>query len=216
MKLFIDTANLEEIKTAAAWGLLDGVTTNPSWIARDGQGKTFKQIIQEICKIVDGPVSAETVSADTDGIIKEAKELAGWHKNVYVKVVCTPAGLLAVKALKQMRINTNVTLVFTPAQVLLAAKAGATLISPFLGRLEKNGGDATALLNGAVQIIHNYKFSSQILAASMHTAPMVEQAALAGADIATVSFSVLEQLYKHPLTDQGIAKFNEDWAKAQR
>ena len=216
MKLFLDTANLDEIKTVADWGLLDGVTTNPSWIARDSGQKTFKQIILEICKIVDGPVSAETVSPDTAGIIKEAVMLASWHKNVYVKVVCTPEGLRAVKQLKQMKIKTNVTLVFSPAQALSAAKAGATLISPFLGRLNKNGGDATALITSAVQIIKNYKFASQILAASMHTPQMVEQAALVGADIATMPFSVFEQLYKHPLTDKGIETFNADWAKTRK
>ncbi len=216
MKLFIDTANLDEIKTAASWGVIDGVTTNPSWIARDGGNKTFKEIILEICKIVDGPISAETVSPDAEGIIKEAKELVKWHKNIYVKIVCTTEGLKAVKELSRLGIKTNVTLVFAPSQVLVAAKAGATLISPFLGRLNKNGGDSHALITSAVQIIKNYNFSSQILAASMHTPEMVVEAALAGAHIATMPFAVLEKLYQHPLTDVGIKKFLEDWAKAKK
>lgn len=216
MKLFLDTANIEEIKTAASWGLIDGVTTNPSWIARDGGNKTFKQVIAEICKIVDGPISAETISPDAVGIIREAKEISKWHKNIYVKVVCTVEGLKAVKELTRLKIKTNVTLVFSPAQVLLAAKSGATLISPFLGRLAKNGGDATELITDAVQIIKNYSFKSQILAASMHTPEMVVQAAVVGAHIATMPFAVLEQLYKHPLTDKGIETFNTDWKKAKK
>ncbi|MSR78841.1 MAG: fructose-6-phosphate aldolase [Candidatus Taylorbacteria bacterium] len=216
MKLFIDTANLEEIKTAASWGVLDGVTTNPSWIARDGGGLTFKELILEICKIVDGPISAETVSLDAEGMIKEGKEIAKWHKNIYIKVVCTIEGLKAVKEFDRLGIKTNVTLVFAPSQVLVAAKAGATLISPFLGRLNKNGGDSHALIASAVQIIKNYNFASQILAASLHTPEMVVDAALAGAHIGTMPFTVMEALYKHPLTDKGIEKFLEDWTKAKK
>ncbi len=210
MKLFIDTANLEEIKTAASWGILDGVTTNPTLIAKEG--RDFKKTILEITKMVDGPISAETVSEDAAGMIKEGKEFAKWHKNIHVKVPCTAEGIKAVVAFKKLKIKTNVTLVFSANQVLLAAKAGATLISPFVGRLVDAGEDGMQMIAESVQIIENYGFESQILVASVRDPRMVTDAALLGAHIATVPFKILEQVFKHQLTEAGIKKFLQDWA----
>ena len=214
MKLFIDTANLDEIKTAASWGILDGVTTNPTLIAKEG--RDFKKTILEICKMVDGPISAETVSLDAEGMVKEGKEFVTWHKNVHVKVPCTAEGIKAVVAFKKLKIKTNVTLVFSTNQVLLAAKAGATLISPFVGRLVDAGENGMNMIAESVQIIENYGFESQILVASVRDPRMVTDAATLGAHIATVPFKVLEMLFKHPLTDVGIKKFLEDWAKVSK
>lgn len=211
MKLFIDTANLDEIKTAASWGIIDGVTTNPTLIMK--AGGDFKQTILEICKIVNGPISAETVSPNAEGMIEEGKEFAKWHKNIHVKVPCTSEGIKAVKEFSKLGIKTNVTLVFSPNQVLLAAKAGATLISPFVGRLDDVGEDGMKMIEASLAIIKNYNFTSQILVASVRSSAHVERAAVLGAHIATVPFKVLEQLFKHPLTDKGIEMFNSDWAK---
>lgn len=211
MQLFIDSANLEEIKTAASWGILNGATTNPSLIAKEG--KDFKKTILEICKLIKGPVSAETVSLDAAGMVKEGKEFAGWHKNIYVKVPCTIEGIKAVQAFKKLKIRTNVTLVFSPNQVLLAAKAGADLISPFVGRLDDAGEDGMEMIAKSIAIIENYNFTSRILVASVRSPLMVERAAILGAHIATVPFKILEQMYQHPLTDSGIKKFLEDWEK---
>lgn len=209
MKLFIDSANLEEVKIAADWGIINGVTTNPTLIAKEG--KKFKKTILEICKMVNGPISAETISLDASGMVKEGKEFASWHKNIYVKVPATVEGLKAVQQFKKLKIKTNVTLVFSANQVLLAAKAGADLISPFVGRLDDAGEDGLRMIAESLQIIENYNFTSQILVASVRSALTVERSAIVGAHIATVPFKVLEQLYKHPLTDQGIKKFLEDW-----
>lgn len=214
MKLFIDTANLEEIKTAASWGIIDGVTTNPTLIAKEG--KDFKSVVQEICSIVDGPISAEAVSLDAAGMVKEGKEFAKWHKNIHVKVPCTAEGIKAVVEFSKLGIKTNVTLVFSANQVLLAAKAGATLISPFVGRLVDAGENGMDMIAESVQIIENYNFSSQILVASVRDTRMVTDAAVIGAHIATVPFKVLEACFKHPLTDKGIEKFLQDWEKAKK
>ena len=214
MKLFIDTANLDEIKTAASWGIIDGVTTNPTLIAREG--RDFKKTILEITKMVDGPISAETVSLDAAGMVKEGKEFAKWHKNIHVKVPCTSEGIKAVKEFGKLGIKTNVTLVFSVSQVLLAAKAGATLISPFVGRLADAGEDAMQMIAESVQIIDNYNFESQLLVASVRDTRMVTDAATFGAHIATCPFKVLEAMFKHPLTDKGIEKFLEDWKKANK
>lgn len=211
MKLFIDSANLEEIKTAASWGVLSGVTTNPTLIAKEG--KNFKKTILEICKMVNGPISAETISLDAKGMVKEGKEFARWHKNVYVKVPATVAGMQAVMQLKKLKIKTNVTLVFSANQILLAAKAGADLISPFVGRLDDAGEDGLRVVAEGLEIIERYHFTSEILVASIRSPLTVERAALMGAPIATVPFKILEQLYNHPLTDQGIKKFLEDWKR---
>lgn len=213
MQLFIDSANLEEIKTAASWGILNGATTNPSLIAKEG--KDFKKTILEICKLVNGPVSAETVSPNAAGMVKEGKIFATWHKNIYVKVPCTIEGIKAVQAFKKLKIKTNVTLVFSPNQVLLAAKAGADLISPFVGRLDDAGEDGMEMIVKSFAIIENYNFTSKILVASVRSPLMVERAAALGAHIATVPFKILEQLYQHPLTDSGIKKFLEDWKKVK-
>jgi transaldolase len=211
VKLFIDSANLEEIKTAASWGVLSGVTTNPTLIAKEG--KNFKKTILEICKMVNGPISAETISLDAKGMVKEGKEFACWHKNVYVKVPATVAGMQAVMQLKKLKIKTNVTLVFSANQILLAAKAGADLISPFVGRLDDAGEDGLRVVAEGLEIIERYHFTSEILVASIRSPLTVERAALMGAPIATVPFKILEQLYNHPLTDQGIKKFLEDWKR---
>lgn len=211
MKFFIDTANIEEIKTAHAWGVVDGVTTNPSLVAKEG--RDFKQVVLEICDIVDGPVSAEVISLVADEMMVEAKELATWHKNVVVKIPCTPDGLKAVKQLTALGIKTNVTLVFSANQVLLAAKAGATYISPFVGRLDDAGEDGLQMIANSVAIIENYNFSSQILVASIRSPLTVQKAAILGAHVATIPFKVLQQMFKHPLTDIGIKTFLADWTK---
>lgn len=209
MKLFLDTANLEEIKTAASWGVIDGITTNPTLIAKEG--RDFKQTIQEICSYVDGPVSAETISQDAQGMINEGREFATWHNNIHVKVPATIEGIKATKALSEAGIKTNVTLVFSLNQVLLAAKAGATFISPFIGRLDDIGDQGMNLISEAMEVIEAYRYSSQILVASVRTARMVADAALLGAHIATVPYKILEQMYQHPLTDSGLKKFLADW-----
>lgn len=214
MKFFIDTANIQEIKTAHAWGLLDGVTTNPSLVAKEG--RDFKQVVLEICAIIDGPVSAEVISLEADKMIIEAKELAVWHKNIVVKIPCTPDGLKAVKELTKLGIKTNVTLVFSANQVLLAAKAGATYISPFVGRLDDIGDDGLQMIADSVAIIKNYNFTSQILVASIRSPITVQKAAVLGAHVATIPFKVLQQLFRHPLTDNGIKTFLDDWDKLKK
>ncbi len=211
MKLFIDSANIQEIETAASWGVIDGVTTNPTLIAKEG--KDFKKTILQICKLVNGPISAETISLDAEGMVKEGKIFAAWHKNIYVKVPATIEGIKAVKKFKALKIKTNVTLVFSSNQVLLAAKAGANLISPFVGRLDDAGEDGMRMVAESLQIIENYNFESKILVASVRSPLAIERAAMMGAHITTAPFKVLEQMYKHPLTDQGIQKFLEDWKK---
>jgi len=211
MKFFIDTANIEEIKTAHAWGVVDGVTTNPSLIAKEG--RDFKQVVLEICDIVDGPVSAEVISLKAEEMVTEAKELVTWHKNVVIKIPCTPDGLKAVKQLTGLGVKTNVTLVFSANQVLLAAKAGATYISPFVGRLDDAGEDGLQMIANSLAIIENYNFTSQILVASIRSPLTVQKAAILGAHVATIPFKVLQQMFKHPLTDVGIKTFLTDWEK---
>jgi transaldolase len=214
MKLFIDTANLDEIREINSWGILDGVTTNPSLIAKEG--KDFKATIKEICQIVDGAISAEVISTDADGMIAEGRELAKIHKNVYVKVPMTPEGLKACKTLSGEGIRINVTLIFSANQALLAAKAGASFVSPFIGRLDDGGHDGMDLIYEIVQIFDNYNIETEILAASVRDPVHVRDAALAGAHIATCPYSVLKKLPLHPLTDIGLAKFLEDWKKAPK
>ncbi len=211
MKFFIDTANIEEIKTAHDWGIVDGVTTNPSLIAKEG--RDFKQVVLEICDIVDGPVSAEVISLEAEEMIVEAKKLAAWHKNVVIKIPCTPDGLKAVKQLAGLGIKTNVTLVFSANQVLLAAKAGATYISLFVGRLDDAGEDGLQVIGDSVAIIENHNFASQILVASIRSPLTVQKAAVLGAHVATIPFKILQQMFQHPLTDIGIKTFLDDWAK---
>lgn len=210
MKFFLDTANIDEIREAASWGQVDGVTTNPSLIAKEG--RDFRQVIEEICRIVDGPISAEAVSPDAEGMIREGQGFAKWHPNVIVKLPMTIEGLKACKALSEAGIKTNVTLIFSANQALLAARAGATYVSPFVGRLDDEGQDGMALIAEIVEIFQNYDFTTQILVASVRHPMHVTEAAKMGADVATMPFKILKQLYHHPLTDVGIAKFMADWA----
>jgi transaldolase len=211
MKFFIDTASIKEIKEAASYGLLDGVTTNPSLVVKEG--KNFRNLLDEILKIVDGPVSAEVVSTDYNGIMKEAHELSSIHKNIVVKVPLIKEGIKAVKTLSQEGINTNVTLCFSPSQALLAAKAGATYISPFVGRLDDISHVGMDLIQQIVQIYRNYDYKTQVLVASIRSPLHLVDAALMGADVATMPFDVIEKLFKHPLTDIGLEKFLSDWKK---
>ncbi|MGM0446049.1 MAG: fructose-6-phosphate aldolase [Bacillota bacterium] len=212
MKFFIDTANLEEIKTAASFGVIDGVTTNPSLVSKEGD-IDFHTRIKEICEVVDGPVNAEVVSIDAEGMIEEARELAELASNVVVKVPMTIDGLKAVKTLSKEGIKTNVTLIFSANQALLAAKAGATYASPFIGRLDDRAQNGMELIDEIRTIYDNYCFETEILAASIRHPLHVKQAALAGADIATIPFSVIEKMSKHPLTDTGLDSFLSDWKK---
>ena len=209
MKFFIDTADVTEIREAHALGLVDGVTTNPSLIAKSG--RKFKDVIKEIVSIVDGPISAEVISLDAPGMIKEAKELIKIHKNIVVKLPMTPEGLKACKTLSAKGIKTNVTLIFTPMQALLAAKAGATYVSPFVGRLDDISQDGMGIIEEIRTIFDNYGYMSEIIVASVRNPIHVLDSALIGADIATIPYSVMMQLAKHPLTDAGIAKFLKDW-----
>jgi len=209
MKFFIDTADLNDIRDLAATGLVDGVTTNPSLIAKSG--RKFKDVIKEIVSIVDGPISAEVIALDAPGMIKEGRELAKIHKNIVVKLPMTPEGLKACKALTDKGIKTNVTLIFTSMQALLAAKAGATYVSPFVGRLDDISQDGIAIIEEIRTIFDNYGYNSEIIVASIRNPVHVLNSALIGADVATIPYSVMIQLAKHPLTDAGIKKFLEDW-----
>ena len=213
MKFFIDTANIKEIKEAAALGILDGVTTNPSLVAKEG--KDFRKLLDEILAIVDGPVSAEVISTDYDGILKEAREYSKIHHNIVVKVPLIKEGLKAVKTLSDEKIKTNVTLCFSPSQALLAAKAGATYISPFVGRLDDISHDGMELISQIVQIYKNYSYQTQVLVASIRHPLHLVEAALMGADVCTMPFSVIDKLFNHPLTDVGLEKFLSDWKKNQ-
>jgi len=213
MKFFIDTANIQEIKEAASLGVLDGVTTNPSLVAKEG--KEFRPLLEEICSLVDGPISAEVVATDYDGIMKEARDLAAIHKNIVVKVPLIKEGLKAVKSLKAEGIRTNVTLCFSPNQALLAAKAGAFFISPFIGRLDDISQNGMDLIRQIVTIYKNYDFETQVLVASVRHPVHVVDAAMIGADICTMPFKVIDQLIKHPLTDIGLERFLADWKKSR-
>ena len=212
MKIFLDTANIDEIKEGASWGIVDGVTTNPSLIAKEN--RDFKQVVKEICDIVDGPISAEVISEDSEGMINEAKELVKIHKNIVIKIPMTVEGLKAVSKLSKEGIKTNVTLIFSPNQALLAAKAGATYVSPFLGRLDDVGSQGMDLVRTIVEIFLNYDYDTEVIAASIRHPLHVVDAALAGAHIATIPMKVLQQMVKHPLTDKGIESFMNDWKGA--
>ncbi|MDD4781219.1 MAG: fructose-6-phosphate aldolase [Tissierellia bacterium] len=209
MKLFIDTANIEEIKKANDIGVICGVTTNPSLIAKEG--KIFKEVVSEIATIIDGPISAEVISLDSEGMIREAVELAKIHKNIVVKIPMTIEGLKAVNVLSKENIKTNVTLIFSAGQALLAAKAGATYVSPFVGRLDDISMEGMSLISEIVDIFKNYTIDTEIIAASIRHPMHVTQAARIGCHIATVPYKVIEQMTKHPLTDKGIAQFLKDW-----
>lgn len=211
MKIFIDSADVAEIREAASMGVIDGVTTNPSLVAKTG--RPFRDVIRDICEIVDGPISAEVFSTDVAGILKEARELATWHPNVVVKVPLIPDGLKAVRTLTDEGIKTNVTLCFSAPQAMLAAKAGATYISPFLGRVDDISWDGMELIAQLRTIYDNYGFETQILAASIRHPKHVVDAAMIGADVSTIPLSVILQLLKHPLTDIGLEKFLADAKK---
>ncbi|MHC5024921.1 MAG: fructose-6-phosphate aldolase [Planctomycetota bacterium] len=212
MKIFLDTANIEEIRVAAATGILDGVTTNPSLIAKEG--KAFEEVIAEICSLVDGPISAEVVSTEAEGMINEARHLASLHDNIVVKVPLTRDGIQAVSTVSEEGIRTNVTLCFSPLQALLAAKAGATMISPFAGRLDDIGHDGMEICAEIVEIYENYGYTTEVLVASIRSPKHVLDAALMGADIATIPTKVFDSMFGHPLTDKGLAAFLADWDKA--
>ncbi len=214
MKFFIDSANINHIKEAASYGLLDGVTTNPSLVAKEG--KNFRELLNEIVKIVDGPISAEVVSTDYNGILKEAEELAKIHKNIVVKVPLIKEGIKAVKTLTEKGIKTNVTLCFSASQAILAAKAGATYISPFVGRLDDVSHDGMELISQIVQIYRNYNYKTQVLVASIRHPLHIVQAGLMGADVCTIPFEVIGKLFNHPLTEIGLEKFLSDWKKSQQ
>lgn len=214
MKFFIDTADVNEIREANELGLVDGVTTNPSLIAKSG--RKFQDVIKEITDIVDGPISAEVISLDAEGMVKEALELVKIHKNIVIKVPMTPEGLKATKQLTAKGIRTNVTLIFTPMQALLAAKAGATYVSPFVGRLDDISQDGMGIIEEIRTIFDNYGFTTEIIVASIRNPIHVLDSAIIGADIATIPYSVMLQLSKHPLTDAGVKKFLEDWEKVPK
>lgn len=214
MKIFIDSANLDEIKSACAMGLVDGVTTNPSLVAKSGL--RFEDLLHRICEVVNGPISAEVVATDSAGMIREGRELAKIHKNIVVKVPLTLDGLVATKTFTSEGIKTNVTLCFSAVQALLAAKAGATFISPFVGRIDDISTDGMQLIRDMRQIYNNYKFKTEILVASVRHPVHVLEAAKIGADVATLPYKVIEQLTKHPLTDIGLKTFLKDWENAKK
>ena len=213
MEFFIDTASIKEIREAEALGILDGVTTNPSLVAKEGMD--FRKLLDEILSIVDGPVSAEVISTDYEGIVKEGRELAAIHKNIVVKVPLIKEGLKAVRTLSNEGIKTNVTLCFSPSQALLAAKAGATYISPFVGRLDDISTSGMELISQIVQIYRNYGFETKVLVASIRHPLHLVEAAMMGADVCTMPFDVINKLFNHPLTDLGLEKFLGDWKKLQ-
>jgi transaldolase len=214
MKFFIDTANVKEIREAASLGVVDGVTTNPSLVAKEG--RDFRQVIAEICSIVDGPISAEAVSLEADKMVAEGEALAAIHKNIVVKLPMTKEGLRATKVLAKKGIRVNMTLVFSPSQALLAAKVGAAYVSPFVGRLDDISHVGMDLVRDIMEIYENYGFTTEVIVASIRNPLHVVDAALAGAHIATIPFSVIDQLVKHPLTDIGIDKFLADWRKLEK
>ena len=211
MKFFLDTANLNEIREAAATGVLDGITTNPTLISKEGNG--FEDQLLKICAIVDGPISAETVSPNAPGMVEEGRHLAKLHRNIVVKCPMTREGLKATKTLSDEGIRVNVTLVFSAPQAILAAKAGAYFVSPFVGRLDDIGQNGMDLIRDVVQIYSNYEFKTQVLVASVRHPIHVVEAALMGADICTLPAKVFEQMLKHPLTDRGVEQFLKDWEK---
>ncbi|MFA4934497.1 MAG: fructose-6-phosphate aldolase [Candidatus Methanoperedens sp.] len=212
MKIFIDTANIEEIKTANEWGIIDGVTTNPTLVAKEG--KDFKSMVNQILSIVDGPISVEVISTYSEGMVKEALVMSKWSKNIVIKIPMIPEGLKAVKILNEKGIKTNVTLIFSVNQALLAAKAGATYVSPFIGRLDDIGHDGMQIIKDLVEIYKKYDyFKTEIIVASVRHPLHVVESAKIGAHVATIPYNVIEKMFKHPLTDIGLEKFLKDWKK---
>ncbi len=215
MRLFLDTANLDEIRKAAKLGIISGVTTNPSLVAREGRSD-LPGVIREIASIIDGPISAEVLSQDAEGMVREARELSSWSPNVVVKIPVTEAGIEAISRLSREGIKCNLTLCFSLNQALLGAMAGATYVSPFVGRLDDVGHDGMALVADIVQVFRHYGFSTQVIAASIRHPLHLIAAAKAGAHIATVPYRVLVQMFKHPLTDVGLSRFLEDWRQVAK
>ncbi len=213
MKFFIDTANIDEIKEAASLGVLDGVTTNPSLVSKE-DGK-FEDILKQICEIVDGPISAEVTATDYEGMLAQGRRLAKLHDNIVIKCPCTKSGLQATKTFADEGVDVNMTLVFSPTQAIMAAKAGARFVSPFIGRLDDISQEGMELIEQIVQIYDNYAFDTEVLVASVRHPMHVVQAGLIGADICTMPFKVIEKLIHHPLTDIGLARFLKDWEKVQ-
>ncbi len=214
MKIFLDTADIEEIRIAQRWGVLDGVTTNPSLFAKTS-GSTYEEILQEVCKITSGPVSAEVVAEDVEGMLREGRAFAKLAPNIVVKVPMSEEGLEAISTFADEGIKTNCTLIFTTNQGLLAAKAGASLLSPFVGRLDDINQDGMIVIRELAEIVALYDLDTEVLAASIRTPLHMTQAALAGAHVATLPFKVLQQMVRHPLTDKGIKQFRDDWDKAR-
>jgi transaldolase len=214
MKIFIDTANLGEIREAQSWGVINGVTTNPSLLAKEGREP--RKLIEEICAIVDGPISVETCCAKGEDMVRDGEDWAKLHKNVTIKVPMTTEGLKATRLLSKEGVKTNVTLIFTPVQAMLAAKAGATFVSPFIGRLDDIGAQGMDVIRDTLQIFRNYNFRTEVIVASVRHPIHVLDAARLGAHVATVPFKVIELLTKHPLTSAGIDKFLEDWQKVPK
>ncbi len=214
MKIFIDTANVDDIRKANELGIVDGVTTNPSLIAKEG--RDFKQVVKEICEIVDGPISAEVTVEDAEGMVKEARELAKIHKNIVIKIPMTTEGLKATKKLSGEGIKTNVTLVFSANQAILAAKAGATYVSPFVGRIDDMGEDGMNLIEDIMETYQNYGFETEVIVASIRNPMHVLKSAIIGAHIATIPPKIIWQMAKHPLTDKGLAAFMEDVKKFKK
>ncbi len=211
MEIFLDTASVEEIREAAGWGVISGVTTNPTLVAKEG--RDFRAILEEICSLVDGPISAEVISMDVEGILEEARGLSAINPNIVIKIPVFPVGLQAASRLAEEKIRVNVTLIFSALQALLAARAGAAFVSPFIGRIDDIGQDGMDVLDDIMGIFGNYDFGTRVIAASIRHPRHVLDAARLGADIATVPFTVLGQMFKHPLTDQGITRFLNDWDK---
>lgn len=214
MKIFIDTANLDKIREVNSWGILDGVTTNPSLVAKEGTD--FEALVGEICRIVDGPISAEVMSTSAPDMVAEARKLAAIHKNIVIKVPMTEEGLKATKALASEGIPVNMTLIFSAAQALLACKAGARYISPFVGRLDDIGEDGMRLISEIMDVLDSYDFDTEVIVASVRHPIHVTQAARMGAHIATIPYDVLKKMFNHPLTDIGIKRFQDDWAKVPK
>lgn len=214
MKIFIDTANIDEIKKANDWGVIDGVTTNPSLVAKECRG--FDEVVREIISIIDGPISLEVIGIQSDEMIKEAIKMSAWSKNVVIKIPMTPEGLKAVKILHAKNIKTNVTLVFSVNQAILAAKAGATYVSPFIGRLDDIGQDGMQIVRDMVTIFTIYHIKTEIIVASVRHPLHVIEAAKVGAHVATIPYNVIEKMFSHPLTDAGLEKFLSDWKKVPK
>lgn len=214
MQIFIDSANINEIQEVHEWGFIAGVTTNPSLVAQEK--RNYHEVLKEICALIDGPISAEVLSQDYNSMVEEAKIYADLHDNIVVKVPLTEDGLKAIKTLHEMRIKTNATLIFSPVQALIAARAGASFVSPFIGRVDDVGNDGLFLLKEIMDIFNQYTLDTQVIAASIRHPMHVIGAAKLGSDIATVPFKILKQIIKHPLTDAGIKKFMEDWDKVNK